>query len=400
MRGCGSRGFRGAAALLYLVGCAMASPVLAQGIGGGGLIQSYTFDEPEVVGLGRFRLVTAPFAVAIPLGRYLGVVASGAWAEGVATGPGGEEVTLSGLTDTQLGIAVGLGRDRAVLSGGVTLPTGQSTQTLGETAVAGVVSAELLPFAIKSWGTGGGAGGDLALAFDAGRWGIGLSGGYQAAREYEPLSGEAFAYRPGDQIRARLALDRDVGESGTLSVLIGLQSFGEDEAQGNNLFKSGNRLEGVMSYAFALGLRGSALAYAGIYHRENGSLLTEDQVIDGAADSPLAAALHGRGQRQDSPQPQVLDPGRRRHPGVPQRGWRGPGLGRDGGGVAQPAHRRAPLRNPSGPVPRRPVSPRARHGEGGSGVRAHRLGGGRHAAAGDGTMSRRLVAMLTLAMLP
>ena len=293
MRGCGSRGFRGAAALLYLVGCAMASPVLAQGIGGGGLIQSYTFDEPEVVGLGRFRLVTAPFAVAIPLGRYLGVVASGAWAEGVATGPGGEEVTLSGLTDTQLGIAVGLGRDRAVLSGGVTLPTGQSTQTLGETAVAGVVSAELLPFAIKSWGTGGGAGGDLALAFDAGRWGIGLSGGYQAAREYEPLSGEAFAYRPGDQIRARLALDRDVGESGTLSVLIGLQSFGEDEAQGNNLFKSGNRLEGVMSYAFALGLRGSALAYAGIYHRENGSLLTEDQVIDGAADSPSQQLFMG-----------------------------------------------------------------------------------------------------------
>ena len=181
MKGRRSCRFGSAAALLYLVGCAMASPALAQGIGGGGLIQSYTFDDAEVVGLSGFKLITAPFAASVSLGPYLGVVASGAWAEGVATGPGGEEATLSGPTDTQLGIAIGLGRDRAVLNGGITLPTGQSTQTLSETAVAGVVSAELLPFAINGWGTGGGSGGDLALAFDAGRWGIGLSGGFQAA---------------------------------------------------------------------------------------------------------------------------------------------------------------------------------------------------------------------------
>ena len=56
--------------------------------------------------------------------------------------------------------------------------------------------------------------------------------------------------------------------------------------RGNNLFKSGNRVEGVMSYAFAFGLRSSAYLYGGVYHRENGALLTEDLIIDGAPDSP------------------------------------------------------------------------------------------------------------------
>ena len=75
----------------------------------------------------------------------------------------------------------------------------------GRLMLAGVVAAELLPFAVTNWGSGGSAGGDLALAFQGGGWGLGISGGYRAASEYEPYVGETFAYRPGNQLRFRLA---------------------------------------------------------------------------------------------------------------------------------------------------------------------------------------------------
>ena len=48
-----------------------------------------------------------------------------------------------------------------------------------------------------------------------------MSVGYRVASEYEPLAEETFTYTPGDRILARLALDRDVGTSGTLSFLVG-----------------------------------------------------------------------------------------------------------------------------------------------------------------------------------
>jgi hypothetical protein len=275
------------------VAATLPAPALSQAVAGGALFQSYTFTQAEVIGLRDFTLLTAPFAVSIPVTGFLSLQASGAFAEGEASGPEGAKATLSGLTDTEVGIAVALGEDRAVLTAGASLPTGQSTQTLEEAAVAGVVAAELLPFAVTNWGSGGGAGGDLAVAFQGGGWGVGISGGYRAAAEYEPIAGQTFAYRPGNQLRFRLALDRDVGESETFSVLVGLQRFSEDQIGGNNLFRSGNRLEGVVSYAFAVGLQSSALLYSGVYHRARGSLLLEESSLEGAHDSPSQQLFMG-----------------------------------------------------------------------------------------------------------
>ena len=196
--------------LVALVGAAPQS-VAAQAVGGGGLLQSYRFDDANAAGLSEYTLLSTPFAVSLPIGGRVSIQAAGAFADARALGPDGSEATLSGLTDTEVGIALALGPDRVVLTAGAALPTGQSTHSLTEAAVAGVVAAELLPFAVTNWGSGGGAGGDVAVAFQSGAWGIGFAGGYRASNEYEPLTGETFAYRPGNQLRVRLALDRDVG---------------------------------------------------------------------------------------------------------------------------------------------------------------------------------------------
>lgn len=266
--------------------------VSAQVAAAGELLQTYRFGDPDAVGLSEFRLVTLPFAASVGVGP-LSVLASGAYADGTAIGSEGGQVSLSGLTDTEVGISVALGPDRYVVTASAALPTGASGYTAGESAVAGIVAAELLPFAITSWGTGGGVGGDVAMALQAGAWGVGLAGGYRAAREYEPLSGQSFTYRPGDRLGARLALDRDVGESSTFSVLLGLRRFSADELGGTNLFRSGNRLEGVASYAFPVGIRSSALVYAGAYHRANGALLLEESALSGATASPSQQLFTG-----------------------------------------------------------------------------------------------------------
>jgi len=263
-----------------------AGSVEAQVVHGGGLIQHYSFGDAQAVGIESFTLRTAPISAGATIGGSVAIDVSAAWAEGVARGPGGGEARLSGWTDTQLGFSLLLGGDRAVLTGSVAVPSGTDVLTPEEGTVAGVVASELLPFAISTWGSGGGGGGDLALAFELGDWGLGLAGGYWRAREFEPVAGESLVYRPGDQLHLRLALDRDVGPSGTLSFTVGMRTFEDDRVQELNLFRSGDRLEGMVSYAWALGARGSALAYGGVLHREEGTLLLEASPLVGATDSP------------------------------------------------------------------------------------------------------------------
>ena len=63
-------------------------PVMGQVAGGGGiLIQRYAFQDPAVIGLKDFQLVTSPFSAAIPVTGFLSVQLSGAYARGEATGP-------------------------------------------------------------------------------------------------------------------------------------------------------------------------------------------------------------------------------------------------------------------------------------------------------------------------
>jgi hypothetical protein len=251
----------------------------------GSVVQGYTFDAPETAGYGSFRLVTVPWAVGVPVGERFVAAVSGAWANGRARGPSGGEANLSGLTDTDLSLSYALG-DWLVLGADVTLATGKSTLSLEESTVAGIIAADLLPFSINTWGSGSGAGGTLAMATQVGAWGVGFAASYRHTSEFEPLFGEPVIYNPGDQLRGRLAVDRDVGGSSTLSLVLGYQSFMDDRLQGANLFKAGSRIEGVASLAFPLALRSSARVYAGVNHRSRGTLLLDESVLSAAGNSP------------------------------------------------------------------------------------------------------------------
>ncbi len=261
------------------------APLAAQALSGGALLQTYTFDDPQSAGVETVRLLTFPYAASVRLGSRLAVALDGAWARGEGSSPTGESAELSGPTDTNLGVTVAAGPEWLVLSADAVLPTGKTTLTLEESLVAGVVAAELLPFAINTWGSGGGFGGSLAAAAQLGAWGVGVAAGYRAARQFEPVEDLALGYSPGDQIQVRVAVDRDIGAS-TLSAVVGFQHFSEDRALETNLFRSGSRIQSLVSVAFPLGLRSSALVFAGVNHRSKGTLLLEDAFLAEAGDSP------------------------------------------------------------------------------------------------------------------
>lgn len=244
--------------------------------GAGATLETYRFRAPEEVGIETVSLVSVPFAArAALLGRtYLEV--STAFARGTLTRPDGRVSEIDGLTDTEVRIGVPLAGDALLLNGVVLLPTGVAGYSAEEADVAGAVAADLLPFRISGWGSGGGAGMGVTYVRPVAGFGVAMGATYVATREYEPLAGdEPFVYRPGSQLQARLLVDRSLGPAGKVTLQLRTQHQQEDRLAGANLYRAGNRYEAMGSYAFPLGDRTSGLLYAGGLHRRAGTALAE-----------------------------------------------------------------------------------------------------------------------------
>jgi hypothetical protein len=159
------------------------------------------------------------------------------------------------------------------------LPTGHESLTNAEAEVTGAIAADVLPFRISNWGTGGGIGLSTGFAAPIGSFAAGLSVGYVVAREFDLREGEEFAYRPGNQLHVRAAIDRTFGQSGKAALQVTVQRFDEDQVNGANLYQSGNRYKGVASYSFAAGARSSGVVYTGYLRREEGEFEGQAQLM-------------------------------------------------------------------------------------------------------------------------
>jgi hypothetical protein len=258
-------------ALALLVGQAPAGAQSRWAAGTGARYETYSFGSPEEIDLRRVSLFTLPLGFEFPLIRQLDVRVATAYAHGEMTRGNRREYTISGMTDTEVRLTLGLSSDRLRLSAIALVPTGKQELTAAEMDVAGVIASDLLPFAISNWGTGGGIGLSAAAATPLGEnTGIALSGGFVVAQEYEPVADEDFVYRPGSQLHVRAALDQNVGGAGKASLQFTFQHFAADQTAGANIYQTGDRLQVVGSYAFSFGPLGSAIAYAGYLHRASG----------------------------------------------------------------------------------------------------------------------------------
>jgi hypothetical protein len=262
-----------AAITLAALACT-AMPVSAQRIdgslGGGVAYEYFSFSSPERVLVESLSLLTVPLAARIRLARALDFEVSSAWASASLERTSGTESTFDGPTDTEVRGSYTVGRDLLTLTALAILPTGAESLTAEEADVAGAIAADVLPLRISNWGTGGGFGGSAALAVPLGSVAAGISVGYVSAREFEPLTGDNFTYRPGNQVHVRVALDRTFGTSSKLALVLATQQYSDDEIDGGNLFRTGDRYEAIGSYAFAAGERAAAIAYFGYLHRGEG----------------------------------------------------------------------------------------------------------------------------------
>ncbi len=264
--------------LLLLVALAFLAPPGTAQVPGfqatvGGGVETYRFSQSEAVGVRSITLTTLPFQGRVSLGPRVAVRMAGAHASGRLVRGDGTSHSLTGVTDTELRVEGRFGRDRATLSGIVQLPTGKSGYTPGEAEVAGIVAADVLPFRITDWGSGGGAGLHASATHAVARFAVGGALGYMVSREFDALEGGNFTYRPGNQLLLRVAADHSVGQAGKLALQLSAWRYGTDELGGANLYRAGDRYQALLSYAFAAPGYSSAMIYGGFLRRGEGASL-------------------------------------------------------------------------------------------------------------------------------
>lgn len=261
-------------------------------LGAGFEFQSYGFDDVEASGLERLSLLTVPVAGQVELHERLTVSLGGHWARGELERSDGTTSEISGLTDTELTASVRLGPDAVTITAVGMLPTGRSSYSLEELDVAGAIAADLLPFRISNWGSGGGFGLRTSAARQLGAVGAALSAGYFVSGEFDPVEDEVVAYQPGDNLQLRGALDAPVGSAGKVGLQGSVQLYGDDTTEGTNLFRAGDRWQVLANYAFPMGGAGAGYGYGGLLHRGEGTHL---QDLDPVASQDLY--LLGAGAR-------------------------------------------------------------------------------------------------------
>lgn len=196
------------------------------GVSGAEFRQVEVGDDPQRVAI---RQAVVPFGLVVPLGRFA-VDLGGAYAWSSLTAGQSGERTVSGLTDTQVRGSLTLGRDRAVVTLLVNLPTGVDRIPLANAPVAGAVSSSFFAFPVNAYGSGFSATSGVALAAPAGRWNLGVAGSVRVSGRFTPFADatEELSYRPGLEGRLRVGVDRTIGRS-RVEAGFTYSTFGNDE---------------------------------------------------------------------------------------------------------------------------------------------------------------------------
>jgi hypothetical protein len=199
---------------------------------------SYQVHEPGDETIAELAI---PIFVSVPIGSRLSLDVGTAYANARVTS-GAERSEISGLTDTQIRGSYTFGGDFIVLTAGVSLPTGESSVTLDQLLAAGRIGNDFLAFPVSEMGTGLAATGGVAVARPVGDWSVGAGVAVRRSRAYEPFDvpGQTFRYQPGNELRARLGVDRPVA-AGRLALGVTYAAFGREDA-GGSAYNTGDRV--------------------------------------------------------------------------------------------------------------------------------------------------------------
>lgn len=276
------RNFRPALATLALgtVLALVAAPLVAQGnnfydrtsVTSGAQFKGYSFGDGAE--FEKISQIAVPIAMIVPISQRFSFDIGASYAVTSTTTTTQGDHSVSGFTDTQLRGTYVLGRDAAVLSLVVNVPTGTKLDS-ADAITAGAAASNFLSFPVNSYNNGLSLTGGAGLARRLGSWGIGLAGSFRWNAEYQPYTGDLadINYEPGVEGRIRLGADRSIGQA-RLRLGLTYSTFGDDVYSGAGVgaganYKPGQRFVGEASYAWP-GLGGTVSAYVWDYYRMTG----------------------------------------------------------------------------------------------------------------------------------
>jgi hypothetical protein len=258
----------------------LTAPLAAQGnnfydrtsVTSGAQFKGYSFGDGAE--FEQISQIAVPIAMIVPISQRFSFDIGASYAVTSTTTSSQGDHSVSGFTDTQLRGTYVLGRDAAVLSLVVNVPTGTKLDS-ADAITAGAAASNFLSFPVNSYNNGLSLTGGAGLARRAGAWGIGFAGSFRWNAEYQPYEGslESIKYEPGVEGRIRVGADRSIGEA-RLRLGLTFSTFGDDVYSGFGAgaaqnYKPGQRIVGEASYAWP-GLGGTVSAYVWDYYRMTG----------------------------------------------------------------------------------------------------------------------------------
>lgn len=186
------------------------------------------------------REFSLPLVFVWPVSRRLSLdVVTGS---GFATLDQGTSSSLEGLTDTKIRASCILGDEVALLSAGVSTPTGKTELGEEEVQVSNYLSQDALGFRTANFGQGLDVNVGLAVAHRLGGTVFGLGAGYLKKGAFTPEL-ESSEYQPGDELNLTVGLDHEVMDGeGKLTLDVVFTRYGEDNQDGEQVLKSGDRV--------------------------------------------------------------------------------------------------------------------------------------------------------------
>lgn len=234
-----------AAALVALV---LASPVLAQSpiypVAQGAVgVETRGIGFSEGIRLSDASQTAFRLLGGVPIGRRLFVDVGTAYAITHLASDDGARVDESGPTDTHVRAAYTLGRDAAVFSLQLDLPTGEEQVLSEEVPLLRVMAQNFLPFPVSTYGAGMGLRGAASFARQVAGWSLGAAASVRFVSAYSPFSDIDNEYAPGLEGQLRVGARRRIGYSSSVLVGFTVSTFGTDELTGVQQFsyRSGNR---------------------------------------------------------------------------------------------------------------------------------------------------------------
>jgi len=193
--------------------------------------------------------------------------------------------SLNGFSDTRLSGSYLFNNEKVLLTFGTNIPSGKSALNQEEFSVASVLASHALNFRAPILGQGPDFSTGVAVVHEYADFVFGAGLGYLYRGQYQPFADYDYNYDPGNEFSFSGGVDYFIGRQNKLMFDISYTLFGNDNANGSKVFKSGNRLSiqavayfqrEILSYIFSLRNRIQAKNYIG-----SGDLVPERQNSNG-----------------------------------------------------------------------------------------------------------------------